>query len=115
MNLDNAVLAWIEYGDHDMLTANQQAAEKYLKAGLAAFSLPIPKTHDLLSLNRQLAPCFPKIAELEMDCDRLTDFGTVTRYPNESVSWMRVKSQWQKMPVVVYVTCFGTGCSRNKS
>ena len=85
MNLDNAVLAWIEYGDHDMLTANQQAAEKYLKAGLAAFSLPIPKTHDLLSLNRQLAPCFPKIAELEMDCDRLTDFGTVTRYPNESV------------------------------
>jgi HEPN domain-containing protein len=101
--IDDTTGAWLEYGDHDLHTASfmtgspkppleviayhlQQAAEKYLKAALSAHQIAIPKTHDLLCLNRLLAPVFPEIASLESDCDRLSDYGTVTRYPNVSVT-----------------------------
>ncbi len=102
MTESERVRSWLEYGDHDWNTAKQmsttnpppleiiafhyeQAAEKYLKACLVANSLPLPKIHDLLHLNRLLAPAFPQISELEAECDRLSDFGTITRYPSETI------------------------------
>jgi HEPN domain-containing protein len=111
--LDKASQAWLEYGDHDLHTASfmtgspkppleviayhlQQAAEKYLKAGLSAHQIAIPKTHDLLRLNRLLAPAFLEITSLESECDRLSDYGTITRYPNESVTIDEAKVELAK-------------------
>ena len=108
MKIDRNVRAWIEYADHDLFTAShmakttpppleiiayhlQQAAEKYLKAGLAAFEIAIPKTHDLLRLNRLFSASLPEVSGLEIECERLSDFGTVTRYPIESVILDEIK------------------------
>lgn len=60
----------------------QQAAEKLLKALLAASGLTIPKTHDLQRLAAIIAPYFPDIIEEIDSVSDLTPWGTATRYPD---------------------------------
>ncbi|MEI8096307.1 MAG: HEPN domain-containing protein [Spirochaetales bacterium] len=59
----------------------QQAAEKHLKAVLAASNCDIPKTHDLLVLLDLAIPIDSVIASLEMQATDLNDFSVIVRYP----------------------------------
>ena len=59
----------------------QQCAEKYLKAVFVQFDRKPPFIHDLRQLSRGVNRHCPEIARVESDCERLTPFGTVTRYP----------------------------------
>lgn len=59
----------------------QQCAEKYLKAMFVQHDRKPPFIHDLLQLNREINRHCPEIARVASDCERLTPFGTVTRYP----------------------------------
>ena len=57
----------------------QQAAEKLLKALLAAAGAPIPKCHDLQRLATMVTPLYPALAAVVSD---FTPWGTATRYPD---------------------------------
>ncbi|MFW6235085.1 MAG: HEPN domain-containing protein, partial [Spirochaetota bacterium] len=59
----------------------QQCAEKYLKAVFVQFDRKPPFIHDLVQLCRGIDSYCPEIATVESECERLTPFGTVTRYP----------------------------------
>lgn len=59
----------------------QQCAEKYLKALFIQHDRKPPFVHDLLKLNRGMQDLYPALADIEVACERLTPFGTVTRYP----------------------------------
>lgn len=59
----------------------QQAAEKLLKALLAAAGTNIPKTHDLRRLSKLAASLFPALAPGMSAVSDLTPWGTATRYP----------------------------------
>jgi HEPN domain-containing protein len=62
----------------------QQAGEKALKAVLAYHDEEIPRTHDLYRLLELCAAYYPDmLIELSVQAKRLTDFATVTRYPND--------------------------------
>lgn len=59
----------------------QQAAEKHLKAVLAASNRYIPKTHDLLVLLDLAVPIDSVFASFEMQAMDLNDFSVIVRYP----------------------------------
>ena len=68
------------YGYH-LPFACQQAVEKYAKAVLFAYALPVRRTHDLPALLQCLEPVATFSAE---DCDRadvLADYAVDIRYP----------------------------------
>jgi HEPN domain-containing protein len=102
MNLYGYAMEWIDYAERNYDTVLllmlhqrqhigiiafhcQQTAEKYLKAVLAGAEQAIPRVHDLAMLNRQTASICPALTALESVCERLTPFGTVTRYPHYSL------------------------------
>jgi HEPN domain-containing protein len=62
----------------------QQAAEKFLKALLAANNVPIPNTHDLVRLASQL-PVKSGISVSTEDLAHLTPFAVNSRYPGVDV------------------------------
>jgi HEPN domain-containing protein len=103
MILEPSTLEWIEFAEHDYITAKtilqvskvpfeivayhcQQAAEKYLKAVLIQNGLPVPFIHDLAKLNRLAQEAHPGLIELESNCELLTPFGTATRYPGGAMT-----------------------------
>ena len=59
----------------------QQCAEKYLKALFIQANRKPPFTHDLLKLNREMSVQCHELDSVAIDCERLTPFGTITRYP----------------------------------
>ena len=64
----------------------QQAAEKFIKAGIIEADLPFERTHDLLKLRDTLAGQLP-LSATDEDLAFLTDFSVEYRYPHfESVS-----------------------------
>jgi HEPN domain-containing protein len=60
----------------------QQAAEKMLKALLAAAGAAIPKVHDLQRLAALVLPHHPLLAGEIARVTDLTPWGTATRYPD---------------------------------
>ena len=59
----------------------QQCAEKYLKALLIQHDRKPPYVHDLVRLNHESQDICVDVSDVEDACERLTPFGTVTRYP----------------------------------
>ncbi|MDI6751770.1 MAG: HEPN domain-containing protein [bacterium] len=59
----------------------QQGAEKYLKTYIVAYELEFRKIHDLPELLRICRANDESFAELEEECEFLTDFYIDTRYP----------------------------------
>ena len=59
----------------------QQCAEKYLKALFVLHNRKLPFVHDLLKLNRDIQDQCQNLSGVETECERLTPFGTVARYP----------------------------------
>jgi HEPN domain-containing protein len=61
----------------------QQAAEKLLKAVLAAQGVPPPRTHVLMLLADQLTASFPTVEQLADDLAILTPYAVAARYPDD--------------------------------
>lgn len=64
----------------------QQAAEKLLKAFLAANGLAPQRTHDLLYLLEQVLPLSPEAEDLRDDLSILTPYAVEVRYPDDLVT-----------------------------
>jgi HEPN domain-containing protein len=96
--MNNGTREWIEYAERDYEASTvladsnnppfeiiayhcQQAAEKYLKAVLIEYDQPIPFIHDLGKLNSECRKILHSLSDIQNICERLTPFGTVTRYP----------------------------------
>lgn len=62
----------------------QQAVEKALKALLEAMSLPVPRTHDLVTRVDLLAPSVPGIGDFADVAAFLNAFAVGPRYPSFS-------------------------------
>lgn len=94
---------WLEYAEHDLYSAHllsessrppfeviayhcQQSAEKSLKAILIENGIPLPKTHDLGILCELVSLSYSDILNCLEDCDRLTPYGIVSRYPGSMLS-----------------------------
>ena len=60
----------------------QQAAEKLVKAALAAASIEFPKTHDIAALVG-LLPANHRLKDRLMRLQALTPYGVAYRYPSE--------------------------------
>jgi HEPN domain-containing protein len=60
----------------------QQCAEKYIKALLINLGIDFPKTHDISSLTKLLPEPFLLGVSVQ-DQDQLTEYATVSRYPEE--------------------------------
>lgn len=96
------VRQWVRLAEHDLREAEhalsepldaayeiscfhaQQAAEKYLKAFLAASNISIPNTHDLDRLRQR----FPAECRLDISAEELahlTPFAVNSRYPGVDV------------------------------
>ncbi len=96
------VRQWVRLAEHDLREAEralaepndpayeiscfhaQQAAEKYLKALLAANNIPILNTHDLARLVQQL-PAASRAAISIEDLAHLTPYAVNSRYPGVDV------------------------------
>lgn len=61
----------------------QQAAEKFLKAVLAAKGIPPPRTHILLVLLDSIALVLPSVKTLREDLVILTPYAVSARYPDD--------------------------------
>ena len=59
----------------------QQSAEKCLKAYLVLNEIRIPKTHDLIFLNKECSKVLPEFINLKQECLRLNIYGVNIRYP----------------------------------
>lgn len=103
MTLASSTLEWVEFAEHDYLSAKallqvskvpfeivayhcRQLAEKYLKASLIQNGLPVPLIHDLAKLNRLAQGLHPGLKDIEVVCELLTPFGTATRYPGNAMT-----------------------------
>ena len=72
---------------NDIVTFHcQQSAEKYLKALLQEAGQPVPKIHNLQSLQTQLLPLHPSLRPLRRGLTFLTRFAVDARYPGFPVS-----------------------------
>jgi HEPN domain-containing protein len=71
----------------------QQCAEKYLKALLAFDQIDFPKSHDLAELVMLFSDkeWFPLSVD---ECERLTDYATVTRYPGDWEGIVNLSQIW---------------------
>ena len=89
----------------------QQCAEKYLKALLILHDRKPPYVHDLLKLNQEGQDMCVGLADVEDPCERLTPFGTVTRYPGSimepSKEHMPLVTQWMDTIRGTVRTCMG--------
>ena len=100
--MKKGTLEWMNYAERDFEAARvlrdsynppyeiigyhcQQSAEKYLKALLIEYGQPVPFIHDLGKLNLECRKVLPVLSEIQNYCERLTPFGTVTRYPGSSM------------------------------
>ena len=72
----------------------QQAAEKLLKAALAARALDYPRTHNLGALIELLSKAGVVLPAELADIDRLTPFGTVFRYDEVLPQAGQDRSRW---------------------
>ena len=72
----------------------QQAAEKMLKAVLAARQVDYPKTHNLRVLVELLSAEGIRLPEKLAEIDRLTQFGTTFRYDSISIADSRDRMIW---------------------
>lgn len=72
----------------------QQAAEKMLKAILAARQVDYPKTHNLRVLVELLFAEGIRLPEKLAEIDRLTQFGTTFRYDLISIADSRDRMIW---------------------
>lgn len=59
----------------------QQCAEKYLKAFLANFDVPPPRTHNLRALNSRCAKIDSEFKRIDESLYFLSPFSTAARYP----------------------------------
>ncbi len=92
---------WIEKAEDDWQGANrlgrgrkplynlvcfhsQQCAEKYLKAFMEENNLAIPKTHDLLVLQKQILPELSELILIKGGLEDLTSYAVSFRYPGEN-------------------------------
>jgi HEPN domain-containing protein len=75
----------------------QQAAEKYLKALLQEWTLPIQRTHDLGRLLDVLLPLDSTLKPLRRNVDRLTDYAVDIRYPGTRTTGRQVRAALQHM------------------
>ncbi len=99
----NGTEEWIEFAERDFEVSKllaetinppleiiayhcQQAAERYLKAVLIEGNQPVPFIHDLGKLNIECQKINPELSVIQSICERLTPFGTVTRYPGGAMS-----------------------------
>ena len=64
----------------------QQAAEKYLKAMLQHFGLPIPRSHNLETLLQHVLPHDSTLRSLRTRLVNLSRFAVDYRYPGMSAS-----------------------------
>lgn len=85
---DSEILGWIVARDDapaELLGLGcfhgQQAAEKALKAVLAAWDLPAPRSHDLTVLAAAVAPVAAMPEAVLAACEALADYGVGPRYP----------------------------------
>ncbi len=62
----------------------QQCAEKYLKALLQEWRLPIPRTHNLEALAKPLLSAHPSLATAEAALRTLGAYAVESRYPGTS-------------------------------
>ena len=62
---------------------SQQAVEKALKAYLLFQDVEPPYTHDLRMLCQLCIKCDAAFSEYLDDCDDLTGYATITRYPDD--------------------------------
>jgi len=91
---------WIEYSSTDLASARflltmrpmpaeiicfhcQQSAEKSLKAILALWDRPIPRTHELALLLGLIVPEAPSLKAIDAEAKALTGYGSNIRYPSE--------------------------------
>jgi len=72
----------------------QQAAEKLLKAALAARAVDYPRTHNLGALIELLGKAGVALPANLADIDRLTPFGTVFRYDEVLPKAGKDRSLW---------------------
>ena len=63
----------------------QQCAEKYLKSVYIQNGRKVPFIHDLQKLSHDIRDICPSMQDIEIECERLTPFGTVTRYPGSAM------------------------------
>jgi HEPN domain-containing protein/predicted nucleotidyltransferase len=61
----------------------QQAAEKYLKAAIIARGVRPQRTHSLIKLFDHLVALDPSLPNLRVECQLLTPFAVITRYPDD--------------------------------
>ena len=89
----------------------QHCAEKYLKALLILQDRKPPYVHDLLKLNQEAQDICVGRADVEDACERLTPFGTVTRYPGSimepSEEHMPLVTQWMNAVRETVRACMG--------
>lgn len=94
---------WLEYAEHDLYAAKllaeshkppfeviayhcQQSAEKSIKALLIEHGEPLPRTHDMGVLCKLVSDFYDGFTNYLEDCDRLTPYGVITRYPGSPLS-----------------------------
>lgn len=94
---------WLEYAEHDLYAAKllaeshkppfeviayhcQQSAEKSIKALLIEHGEPLPRTHDMGVLCKLVTDFYDGFTNYLEDCDRLTPYGVITRYPGSPLS-----------------------------
>ena len=92
--------AWVAKAENDLLNIQnnpsapvipwdticfhaQQVAEKLLKGFLAFHGRELTRTHDLVALLSACVQVTPGLAKLEQDCQRLTHYAVVSRYPDD--------------------------------
>ena len=64
---------------------SQQAVEKFLKAFLQAYEIPITKTHDLVYLLELIIPIKPLWSVYRDGLERLNGYAVDSRYPGTEV------------------------------
>jgi len=111
---------WIMKGDSDLTNAKrtaisdgpydtacfhaQQAAEKYLKAVMAAHGLEIPRTHDLEELQLLCAEFIPDDNFKHLALEELSDHAVSVRYDFEF--WPDVKTAVDALEIAEHVRVF---------
>ena len=116
MNISESSLEWIRSAENDYTAVIelmklykkpaeiiayhcQQTIEKYLKAILVQEGQPVPFIHDLYKLNLLCGAFLPNLSPLNELCERLTPYGTATRYPGGSMT-----VDVEKMPTIIHWT-----------
>ncbi len=59
----------------------QQCVKKYLKATVAAYTEPVPRTHDLTELNKRAEVHEHSLARIYEALDTLNPYSVLIRYP----------------------------------